>query len=130
MTNLRTDPGLPWVSVEERLPEPDDECLLLEDGKHKSIGYYAHTGDWVESAEDRLIHNVTHWLPLSAIPLPGAGEWIEAGQIVGDTHEGHMALYMTNGLPLAGDDAGMMLFEAIGTPGLYRVLLQRIEEGE
>jgi len=54
--------GLPWVSVEERLPDESQGDLLVYNTK------------WVDSvAAEDVDENCRgwYWLPLSAIPLPG-----------------------------------------------------------
>ena len=60
--------GLPWVSVRERLP--DEESDGYPDG-----GGYVLVSDGTKRALVLAMHNPwrlgwTHWLPLSAIPLP------------------------------------------------------------
>jgi len=47
--------GLPWVSVEERLPERGTEIMTLMADGEMAFG---------------PVELATHWLPLSAIPLP------------------------------------------------------------
>jgi hypothetical protein len=71
--------GLPWVSVEERLPHPDDFVFCVNRfGMHEA--WFGHDNVWrVRGHADAAIPDVTHWLPLSAIPLPGQSPDPSAG---------------------------------------------------
>lgn len=74
----------PWISVEERLPEPDKEVLLYDKNsiRHYVIGWlrrhkvynkgmWALINGWVEDK------NITHWMP-----IPSFDEILEANRDV------------------------------------------------
>lgn len=68
--------GLPWVSVEERLPEADYPSGLLILNKHGRVVEAQWDGEEWLSPEELISLGedyATHWLRLSAIPLPGSG---------------------------------------------------------
>ena len=57
-----------WISVEERLPETYDECLLLLDNELITIGWYhASAMEFVEGGMV-LVNKVTHWMPIPEAP--------------------------------------------------------------
>lgn len=74
----------PWISVEERLPEPDKEVLLYDKNsiRHYVIGWLRihkgyNKGMWVLIngwVEDK---NITHWMP-----IPSFDEILEANRDV------------------------------------------------
>ena len=58
-----------WISVEERLPEDDDDVLMMTD-MGMSMGYYCRdsfSDRWVDyvNSDSRC---VTHWMPLPEPP--------------------------------------------------------------
>lgn len=58
----------PWVSVKERLPEKRTEVLMATGDKNIYVGAFTSeelfiSGPWIRS-------DITHWMPLDAIPLP------------------------------------------------------------
>jgi len=61
-----TRAALRWIPVTERLPEDEEHVIVLEkDGKrdlawHNSLDYWQN---WY-----RIIREVTHWMPLPALP--------------------------------------------------------------
>lgn len=61
--------GLPWVSVADRLPDDKAWCWVLDaDGE---ITEASKEGEgWVSAEGFFWEPDVTHWLPISAIPLP------------------------------------------------------------
>ena len=64
--------GLPWVAVEERLPEEEDENdqgLVLARSSMRAVAFTIDSCDVADGAPQ-----ITHWLPLSAIPLPADRE--------------------------------------------------------
>ena len=74
----------PWISVEERLPEPDKEVLLYDKNSiwHYVIGWlrrdkgynkgmWALSNGWVEDKD------ITHWMP-----IPSFDEILEANKDV------------------------------------------------
>ena len=67
-----------WVSVEERLPEPG-ERVIATDGAFVGEGYMDCYGVWCRPNGMRwnmLDSEVTHWIPLPALPdrRPPEGE--------------------------------------------------------
>jgi hypothetical protein len=77
--NLKQPESNGWISVEERLPEinNDDEwdkehkiskkCLVYENEEHNFGVYYYESENWVVNARLGNI-NVTHWQPLPPPP--------------------------------------------------------------
>ena len=81
-----------WISVEDRLPEPEKDCLI-SNGVHVGVGYY-EAEYFAEDPEDPLQYSsdcwhqegsnlktcnsgfadVTHWMPL---PNPPA-VWVDS----------------------------------------------------
>ena len=64
-----------WISVEDKLPENNDDVLLLYDGQYR-IGYFCDLGDecenywYVNNMEiDSRYSGITHWMPLPKKPL-------------------------------------------------------------
>ena len=61
-----------WISVAERLPEPNVDTLVLTDAGSIRQGYIGHaTGHWC-SGGFVMVPSVTHWMPLPAPPEEGA----------------------------------------------------------
>lgn len=54
-----------WISVEDRLPEPGVDVLVVYPDKHINMGT-AGSDDWLE--EDFEDGNITHWVPLPEPP--------------------------------------------------------------
>ena len=63
--NRRTDNR--WISVEDRLPDEDDKCLVWN-GHHIFVAIYWGDGVW---KFDSYACEITHWMPL---PEPPKGE--------------------------------------------------------
>ena len=60
-----------WIPVNERVPEPNTETLVLTDAGSIRQGYIGHaTGHWC-SGGFVMVPTVTHWLPLPAAPQKG-----------------------------------------------------------
>ena len=58
-----------WISVEERLPEPDKNVLTLENRKRVRIGYYSEDcEEWVINDMVAYDEDITHWMPLPEPP--------------------------------------------------------------
>jgi len=58
-----------WISVEERLPEPEKDVLVLYRGKYRCIGYYSEDcGLWIINDAPTYDETVTHWMPLPEPP--------------------------------------------------------------
>ena len=64
------NPKSPWISVEDRLPEPEKEVIILNKRKHTDIdfltddfegGYYWWKSDESIFCED---DEITHWMPI------------------------------------------------------------------
>lgn len=59
-------PKSPWISVKERLPEDDFNCIVtnkIAGGTH--IAYYLKDDEvWIEAyGRGDEIHGITHWFP-------------------------------------------------------------------
>jgi hypothetical protein len=64
----------PWISVEDRLPEPEKEVIILAKNKYIDIdhltddgegGYYWWKSDeWICCDDDKI----THWMPIPELP--------------------------------------------------------------
>lgn len=55
-----------WIPVTERLPEDDDDVLIMSSGSI-SMGYFnIFRGYWVAYEGDD--DNITHWMPLPELP--------------------------------------------------------------
>jgi hypothetical protein len=66
-----------WISVAERLPEPQERVLIwVHPHRHKSwmahmvIAYRIASGEWI--MRERA-YDVTHWMPLPDPPAKGEG---------------------------------------------------------
>ena len=58
--------GPKWISVNDRLPEDDDDVLILIYGKIIGVGYRIN-GKWKSQAMVKA-PVVTHWMPLPEMP--------------------------------------------------------------
>jgi hypothetical protein len=61
-----------WISVKDRLPENRDDVLLCRkwwnEIRNPQMGWYNEvSGEWFDLS-NRVIHNVTHWMPLPEPP--------------------------------------------------------------
>ena len=59
-----------WVSVEDRLPENENEHLVSDDEKEIWLAVYTDTYDimnWYDMSA-APVRNVTHWMPLPEPP--------------------------------------------------------------
>lgn len=60
-----------WISVEERLPENDDNYLVFTSDKNEAeIATYYGDGEWLTHDLTNLTRLVTHWSPLPSMPDP------------------------------------------------------------
>lgn len=60
-----------WISVEERLPENDDNYLVFTSDKNEEeIATYYGDGEWLTHDLTNLTRLVTHWAPLPSMPDP------------------------------------------------------------
>ena len=64
-------PSNKWISVEERLPETNRDCLLLLDTKEIVIGYCRRDLNAFVEGGIVLVKDVTHWTPLPEAPKGG-----------------------------------------------------------
>ncbi len=55
-----------WISVEERLPEDDCNCIVFSNGYVKEAHFYF--GKFYDPIEDYMKYNATHWMPLPEPP--------------------------------------------------------------
>lgn len=64
----------PWISVEERLPEPEKEVIVLDKRKHTDIDFLTDDGEggyyWWKSEDAIFCENdeITHWMPIPELP--------------------------------------------------------------
>ena len=68
------NPKSPWISVEDRLPEPEKEVIILNKSKQTDIdfltddfegGYYWWKSDEIICCDD---DKITHWMPIPQLP--------------------------------------------------------------
>lgn len=58
-----------WISVEEKLPENDDNYLVFTSDKNEEeIATYYGDGEWLTHDLTNLTRLVTHWMPLPEPP--------------------------------------------------------------
>ncbi len=59
-----------WVSVQDRLPEPDEQVLFLTGSGETIAGYSVlEDGDWWQARHSSWgTSAVTHWQPLPSVP--------------------------------------------------------------
>lgn len=68
------NPKSPWVSVEDKLPEPEKEVIILDKRKHIDIDFLTHDGVggyyWWKSDETIWCDDdeITHWMPIPQLP--------------------------------------------------------------
>ena len=55
-----------WISVEERVPENDCNCIVFSDGYVKESHFYF--GKFYDPIEDYMRYKATHWMPLPKPP--------------------------------------------------------------
>ena len=63
------EPGLPWVSVEDGLPADGFTVLAVPASGGDPIDDFRDDGKWAFAEGEG--ETVTHWITLSALPLPG-----------------------------------------------------------
>lgn len=63
MSNMFTIPE-PWISVKDRLPEPMEKALVLNENGDMMVGTYTEWGWMFPCFYDRP----THWMPLPEPP--------------------------------------------------------------
>ena len=58
----------PWISVDERLPEPEKEVIILAKNKYIDIDHLTDDGEggyyWWRCDDDKI----THWMPIPELP--------------------------------------------------------------
>ena len=62
----------PWISVNERLPENDDDCWVCTANKEVMKSWL--WADWIRPISLDVIENVTHWMPWYTPDPPGIEE--------------------------------------------------------
>lgn len=74
LPHLFETPQSPWISVEDRLPEPEKEVIILNKRKHIDIDFITDDGDdryyWWKSDETIWCDDdeITHWMPIPELP--------------------------------------------------------------
>ena len=58
-----------WISVDERLPQNDEDVLVWVNGTHRDMAY-RDEGVWYDEEHNHL-KNITHWMPLPKPPKEG-----------------------------------------------------------
>ena len=64
----------PWISVKERLPEPEKEVIILDKRKHTDIDFLTDDGEggyyWWKSDETIWCDDdeITHWMEIPKLP--------------------------------------------------------------
>ena len=61
-----------WIPVEERLPEPTENPVLVHDYSGVSVAWHSKAMGWVYKTGFACV-DVTHWMPLPPSP-PAKGE--------------------------------------------------------
>ena len=56
-----------WISVEERLPEPTENPVLIHDYSSVSVAWYSRAMGWVYKTGLACV-DVTYWAPLPSAP--------------------------------------------------------------
>ena len=66
-----------WISVEEKLPDTDDNVLVICNGEYKNIrfinaydlaAYDSDEDEWILDSYPEAVVTVTHWMPLPKPP--------------------------------------------------------------
>lgn len=61
-----------WISVDERLPYPNQSVLASRSNKGVSNLFITSSGQWMQDGlgaiQDRIFNDVTHWMPLPEPP--------------------------------------------------------------
>lgn len=64
----------PWISVEDRLPEPEKNVIILDKRKHIDIDFLTDDGEdgyyWWKSDDTIWCDDdkITHWMPIPELP--------------------------------------------------------------
>lgn len=58
-----------WISVKERLPEDDFNCIITNKyGRGVDIAYYVKEDKlWLLAYSGEIVHGVTHWMKMPEI---------------------------------------------------------------
>lgn len=56
-----------WIPVTERLPDDDDDVLIMSSGS-RSMGYYSVYNEYWADYINVYYDDVTHWMPLPEAP--------------------------------------------------------------
>lgn len=68
------NPKSPWISVEDKLPEPEKEVIILDKRKCIDIDFLTDDGDggyyWWKSEDAIFSENdeISHWMPIPQLP--------------------------------------------------------------
>lgn len=61
-----------WISVDERLPHPNQSVLANRSNKGVSNFFFTSSGKWMQDGwggiDDRIFNDITHWMPLPEPP--------------------------------------------------------------
>ena len=64
----------PWISVDDKLPEPEKEVIILDKRKRIDIDFLTDDGDggyyWWKSEDAIFSENdeISHWMPIPQLP--------------------------------------------------------------
>lgn len=68
------NPKSPWISMEDKLPEPEKEVIILDKRKRIDIDFLTDDGDggyyWWKSEDAIFSENdeISHWMPIPELP--------------------------------------------------------------
>lgn len=68
------NPKSPWISVEDKLPEPEKDVIILDGRKHIDIDHLTYDGEdnyiWWKSDDTIWCEDdeITHWMPIPELP--------------------------------------------------------------
>ena len=68
------NPKSPWISVEDRLPEPEKDVIIINKRKNTDIDHLTDDGEgnyyWWKSDDTIWCEDdkITHWMPIPELP--------------------------------------------------------------